>query len=278
MVDFAKLLKARKEKQVATTKTKVKGKSSTAIVPWKEKFAGYAKEATEQVKNIGGGTSIKFGPGTIEVGGTGVPGGKLECVVIGSCAFNAWNEAKYNASNPQPPDCYAFAIVTGDKEMKPHEEAHNIQADTCGECDKNVFGSAENGRGKACGNNVRLGLITGSDADEADGIATAELGKAKVSPTNVKHWAGYVKMLSEDYGRPPWAVVTQIQSFPDPKTQIRLEFTMVSEIDDDDILTALEKRADKIQGELQTPFPPPTEQVVVASKKVAANKRFAGKR
>jgi hypothetical protein len=255
-----------------------KAAKNTAIVRWDEKFAQYAKQSTDQVANVGGGgTSIKFGRGKIEVGGVPVPNGRLECVVLGSCALNAWYGAKYDPSDVQPPDCYAFADEYGDKDMKPHEAVTDPQADTCAECEKNEFGTADNGKGKACGNNIRLGLLTAKDVEDADDAGSAELASAKVSPTNAKHYAAYVKLVAEDYGRPPWAVVTEISSHDDPKTQIRLEFKFVSLIEDDDILSKLETRFLKIQNLLQVPFAPKTERPARPVKSVAKSSKFAGK-
>lgn len=250
-------------------------KKTTAIVPWDQKFAKYAKEQKEQVKNIGsGGVGVKFGRGSITVGGSTVPGGKLECVILGSCALNAWYDADYDPNDVQPPDCYAFSIVSDDPEMAPHEQATNKQSDLCADCEKNVFGSAKTGRGKACGNNIRLGLVTAKDAEDANAISTAELATAKVSPTNLKNFAGYLKAIEEEHGRPLWAVVTEISSHDDPKTQIRLEFKLVELIEDNDVLEALEKRFLKIQDVLQTPYAAPTER----PKPVARGKqKFAGK-
>jgi hypothetical protein len=260
----------------AAAKGKAGKTTSTAIVAWDEKFAKYAKQGTKQVANIGGGVGIQFGRGTISVGGTTVPGGTLECVVLGYCALNAWYEGDYDPNDKQPPDCYAFAEDADDPDMAPHPQASNKQADKCSECEKNVFGSAKTGRGKACGNKIRLGCITGNDAEDAAGIAAAELATGNISPTNLKHWAGYVKALEEEHGRPSWAVVTAISSHNDEKTQIRLEFRMVSLIEDDEVLNALEKRYLKIQENLQQPFAAPTERPA-PKKAVKSNSKFAGK-
>lgn len=248
---------------------------STAIVPWDKKFADAARDAKEQVKNVGSGVSVRFGRGSITVGGVTVPGGKLSCVILGSCALNAWYEGTYDPNDIQPPVCYAFAEQIGDEAMAPHEKSTKPQSPTCAECKKNQFGSAETGRGKACGNNVRLGLLTAKDVEDAGLIGIAELALAKISPTNMKNYAGYVKSLADEYGRPPWAVVTEISSHDDPKQQIRLEFRMVEVIDDDDTLTALEKRLGGVQEVLQVPFAPPVEKAHVPP--VGRGAKFAGK-
>lgn len=252
-------------------------KKSTAIVSWDAKFSQYAKAAKEQTKGIGtGGLGVKFGRGSITVGGLTIPNGKLECIVLGSCALNAWYEADYDPSDAQPPDCYAFAIVAGDAEMAPHPDAADKQSELCADCEKNQFGTAKTGRGKACGNNIRLGLITAKDAEDAKSISTAELALAKVSPTNLKNWAGYVDALESEHGRPPWAVITEISSHDDPKNQIRVEFKLVDTITDDDILAALEKRFLKIQDALQQPYGPKIDRPK-QTRPVARNQKFAGK-
>ena len=243
---------------MAVKEKKVSGKT-TSMTVWEQKFSGYAKESAEQVKNVGGGVGVKFGRGEILVGGLPVKDGALECIVIGSCALNTWYAEAYDPDNAQPPDCYAFALVQGDAEMAPHEDAADKQSEQCADCPQNQFGTANIGRGKACGNNVRLGLILSSDVESGNDAKSAEMATARVSPTNVKHWASYVKMLKEEHGRPPWAVVTEITSVNDPKTQIKLGFKLVETIDDPDVLEVLEARYQKVQDVLQQPFGPPVE-------------------
>lgn len=253
-------------------------KPSTALVKWTEKFGKYANDAKAQVANVstGGGIGISFGHGTISVGGSVIKSGELECVIIGSCALNRWYGKQYSADDKQPPDCYAFAVISDDPEMAPTAQVANKQADHCADCDKNVFGSANTGRGKACANTIRLGILTAEDAEDADGIAAAELATAGISPTNRKYYSEYVDSLLEEHGRPPWAVVTQIKSLHDDKTQIRLEFKMVSLIEDDDVLQALEKRFLKVQDVLQKPFSAPIDRKA-QGKPAGASKKFAGK-
>ena len=236
-----------------------KASKTTSMTVWEQKFSGYAKESAEQVKNVGGGVGVKFKRGSIEVGGLPVKGGALECIVVGSCAMNTWYADAYDPENAQPPDCYAFALVQGDADMVPHDDASNKQSEQCADCPQNQFGTANIGRGKACGNNVRLGLLLSADVESGDDVKRAEMATAKVSPTNVKHWASYVKQLKDEDGRPPWAVVTEITSHDDDKTQIRLEFKKVENIDDPDVLEALEARYKKVQDVLQQPFGPPVE-------------------
>jgi hypothetical protein len=252
---------------------------TTALVPWDKKFAEYATESKEQVKNIvTGGLSLKFGHNSIEVGGSSLPGGRVECIILGTAALNAWYRKAYDSNDVTIPDCYAMSSIADDPDMAPHVDAPDKQAALCADCPKNEFGTAKVGRGKECGNNLRLAVILGKDAKDADGVVVAEMATAKISPTNMKHYKGYLDSVVEEHGRPLWAVVTEITSHDDKKTQIRLEFKMVDLIEDDDILLALEKRYKKIRDEklLLRPYAPLAEK----PKKPTTGKssKFAGKK
>ena len=250
----------------------------TAIVPWEKKFAGLAKEAVEQEKGIGGGgQSVKFGAGgTITVAGGVVPGNRLEVIVLASCFENAWYGGRpYDSDDPQPPECYGFSVLMDD--LAPHEECQNPQSKTtCAECEKNEWGSASVGRGKECGNKKRLAVILSNDIKSAEDVPGAELATARVSPTQLKAWAGYVRSVADEQGRPPWAVVTEIAGLPDSKTQYRLEFKLVETIDDPKVLDALFARVAKAEEFLQQPYGPPIER---AAKPARAGKsqKFAAR-
>ena len=253
---------------------KQKKATSTALVPWEKQFAADAKKAVEQESTIGGGgQSVKFGAGgTITVAGATLPGNTLECVILGACFEYGWYDTPYDPDDPQPPTCYAFGEA--EKELAPHPDCQQAQSETCATCPKNEFGSAAVGRGKECGNKKRIALITANDAQDLDVLATVELATAKLSPTQLKAWAGYIRSLSElEKGpRPPWAVVTEIKGFPDQKNQYRLEFRLVETIDDPATLKALKLRVDKVQEFLQQPYGPP-----IAHEKKPAKRGVVGK-
>jgi len=252
-------------------KTTPKG---TAIVRWDEKFAAAAKASKDKYKNVGGGAqSVKFGAAGITYAGTVVPGGRVNVIVVGDCFLHAYyGGAAYNPDDVQPPVCYALNEFVDD--LEPHAECQEKQSDTCATCEFNQFGSAPTGRGKACQNVVRLALVLASDCEDGDAAKTAEMALAKVSVTNVKGWAGYVKALD---GRPSWAVVTEIAAVPDKDNQYRLEFKRVEDIDDNDILTAIEARTEKVQEFLQQPYGPPTERPAKAAKPVGRGAKFTAK-
>jgi hypothetical protein len=250
-----------------------------ALVKWDQEFAAHAKAAVEQEASIGGGgQSVKFGAGgTITVAGSQLPGNRLACVILGSCFENAWYDVPYDPDDPQPPTCWAFG--EDPKEMAPHEECQQAQSEACAGCPKNEFGTASVGRGKECGNRKRLALITAKDAQDTELIGTVELALAKLPPTALKVWAGYVRALADEQGRPPWAVVTEIAGYPDSKSQYRLEFHLVEVIDNSDTLTALKARVGKVQEFLQRPYGPPVERDAKRKKSpVGKTKKFGAKK
>jgi hypothetical protein len=275
---------------MATKKTSAPAKAggkSKALIPWETKFAAYAKQTTEQVKDIGGGIGIGFGHNDITVAGNSV-GKTIEVIIMGSTPHNKWFKTGFDKDNKQPPDCYAFApldsehpgltLLGTDPNMAPHAAVKDKQSDKCCDCEKNVFGTATVGKGKACANTLRLGLVVAKDIKDGDSARSAEIATAGVSPTNLKHYKKYVDMLESDKRRPPWAVITEITSHDDKATQIRLEFKLVDLIEDDEILIELEKRFLKVQDELQKPYPTPTDDKKAPSKSAGVGKssKFAG--
>lgn len=113
--------------------------------------------------------------------------GPLQIVVLDWRNFNRYYTKPYDPQNPAPPDCFAIAKDLND--LAPHEEAQDPQASDCASCPMNEFGSAPNGRGKACRNTVRL-AIAPTNADE-----TCEPWLLNVAPTSLKAWTSFVSQL-----------------------------------------------------------------------------------
>lgn len=270
---------------MAVAKKAAKKSPGTALAKWDEKFAQHIKSGLDKMKGIGfGGLAIKFGRGKIEVGDSAFKDGKVEVVIIGFNAMNAWYESAYDATAITPPTCYAL----GDdhENLIPHEKvpAKDRQADCCNNCDKNVLGSAPVGKGKACGNRERLAVLLASDCSDGPSAGTAEMATGSLSPTNVSAFKEYLDNIAAQEKRPVWAVVTEITSEDDAKTQIKVSFKLVETIDDDDVLLALEKRLEKANEVLFMPYTPvqeaPAGKAGAAKKKAApagATKRFAKK-
>lgn len=222
---------------------------------YEEELARFAKEAQAQVP-VSSSNFISTRGGRLSFQGNPVPGDKMNVVVIASVLENHYYTDRFDADNPASPKCFAFS-ETGDG-MGPHELSEAPQCETCAKCDKNQWGSADIGRGKACKNIVRLGLITEDGLDDVPG---AELAVLKIPVTSVKEWSGYVTQIATTLKRPPFAVVTEVSIVPDSKSQFKLKFKLVGQITDGDTIGEIMERREAVAQELSRPYQPtPTQE------------------
>lgn len=234
-----------------------KKKTGTSMVKWNAELAALAARATKVVAGVGtGGNMIKTAGGRLNYQGADIPGNKMRVIVLAHVLHNAMYEGKFDADNPSSPICYAFAAEKAD--LVPHEDSPQKQAEACEGCPHNEWGSADVGRGKACANKARLGLISESDLQED--ISKAEIAYIHVPVTSVKAWAGYVRQLEELVKRPPLAFVTEISLVPDPKNQFAMLFNMAEQIEDGEVIGALIERGKIADKEIGFPYPEFEEQ------------------
>jgi hypothetical protein len=142
--------------------------------------------------------------------------GPLNCVILDYINTNQYYTEAYDPNNIVRPAC--FAIGRDIAEMHPAADVTDKQADACEGCAQNEFGSA--GRGKACKNRVTLALLP-EGFDE-----NAEVFTLSVSPTGIKVWAAYVRMLGEQ-GVDPVQVVTSV-AFKEGVTYPTLTFKNIA--------------------------------------------------
>lgn len=243
---------------MATAK-KTTASKSTAIAKWDEALAARAKIAKKAEASVSTGEWISVKSGQLAFQGNVVPGNKMDVVILAYRLENQFYEGAYDSNSPQAPSCYAFGV--DDESMAPHEKAENKQADACHGCPMNEWGSAEQGRGKACKNVRRVCVIPADALDAgAEGIKDAAWAFLKVSVTSVKGWAGYVNSLAQ-LSRPPLAFVTEISVTPDPNTQFKISFNAKESIEDGELIGALLEKADKAEAAIEFPYQP-VEQVV----------------
>lgn len=232
-----------------------KPKPVTAVNKWDEQLAQFATEAAET--ETVGGNFVSTRGGRLSVGGNEVPGNKMNVVVIESVKENHYYADRFDPDNPSSPVCFAFGV--GEDEMVPHPDSTERQADKCANCPMNQFGSADQGRGKACKNIRRLGIIT---EDGLDDVPAAELAVLKIPVTSVKNWSTYVTQVATTLRRPPFAMVTEVSVVPDSKTQFKVCFKAAAQITDGDSLQALMDRKPLVVAELTRPYAPaPAEEV-----------------
>src|SRR5574343_881122 len=255
-----------------TTKNVPTKKATTAVSTgsYEDRLAALAKQGVEQEARVGGGQFISFKGGQLTYQGNTIKGNELDVVAIDSIFENAYYGDRYDPDNPQPPVCYAFGRE--EDELTPHPESADPQHETCKGCPMNEFGTADNGKGKACKNTRRIAVIPGDPLDEGT-IQTAEAAFIRLPVTSVKGWASFVKTVAALDKLPTFGVVATLSTVPDAKTQFKVTWQKKESIDRD-LLPALMDRHDAMATESDFPYPKPSEE---APKKPAAKGKGRGK-
>lgn len=230
---------------------------STALSTWVEKMAEQAKIAQGMQGTVGvGGKFLSLKSGILALGGSPYPTNQVAVVVLDDKLENVYYEGKWDEANPQPPKCFAFGtdaatmrpdqtcVDAGVAEGSTDEDVEAGRADevgTCKGCPKNEWQSAETGKGKACRNTHRLALlIVGTyslkgELTLKDDLATyqdQEVVYLRLPVTSTVAWSNYVRGLSQQLARPPHGVITNIQVVPDVKTQFKLVFHGLQNLED----------------------------------------------
>jgi hypothetical protein len=185
--------------------------------------------------------------------GNPVEGNAMNVIVPSFVLENQFYSHDYNPDEPQSPVCYAFG--DNPETMRPHEKSPQKQSVQCKGCPQNEWGTANVGRGKACKNVVRLGLLAADCLDRGpEGIKEAEEAIIKVPVTSCKAWVGFVSQL-DAIERPPLSFITEIAVVPDAKNQVAMTFKALEEIKDGSKIEALLERADLMDKTLAQPYP-----------------------
>lgn len=127
----------------------------------------------------------------------------LRGVVVDFIAKKAWYEGAFDKDNIVPPNCFAMDFAPHNS-LEPSDNSPDKQHDTCSSCPKNAFKSADNGKGKACKDAYILALLP-PDADASN----CDLMTLELSATAIKPFEKYVRDLARDFGKAPYAFVTE---------------------------------------------------------------------
>lgn len=219
---------------------------STAIIPWEEELAKQAQEDSKAEKV--GGNFFSTKGGTISFNGNEI-GHEMDVVVAGSIYDRAYYPGAYG--DAKTPDCYSLS--RDGIGMVPHADVKNKQHDSCDACPHNQFGSAKQGKGKACREYRRLALISADDL-KVDEVPEATIGLFKVPPTGNKAYAEYVRSVAEVHKRPLWAMITNIKVVSDPVKQIAVSFKAAAQLTQE-IAMAVKARTEAITNALMAPYP-----------------------
>ncbi len=135
-------------------------------------------------------------------------GDEIQVVVVDYTSKNMLYVGAYDRNNPTPPVCYADNKVIAD--MAPVPESPQVQAENCGVCSMNVFGSGAGGRSKACKNTRELAVLFVDPQDpEAHNAPDAPIYRMSLSPTMLRPFDGFVTQIQRLLNGPPIkAIVT----------------------------------------------------------------------
>lgn len=204
--------------------------------------------------------------GMLSYGGDPVKGNVLPVVIMFAGNRNAYYDKPFDPNNLQNPVC--FALGANDDDMFAHENVpdENVGPDStekdrpaprsCSGCKFNDWGSdPKGGRGKACKETRRLVVIPGNGLDDVESIQKAEMAILDIPVTSGKNYSNFVNALAAQTNLPPWAVVTEISTERDPKTQFKVTFSPMNIVgEEEEIFLALEKRKEEAQRLAMTPY------------------------
>jgi hypothetical protein len=197
------------------------------------------KEVREQL--AGDSNFISFKAGHLSIDGTPVPSGEIDVVVLDITFERTYYDKPYDGATAQAPACYSY-----DGES-PHEEASTPQSVNCAECARNAWGSGKEGRGKACREGARLGLIS-ADADPEK--AKIYIAKVPVSSLKtVKDYLAYCQSRGKLVGQAEARLVLRLH--PKSIFAVTLTPTKDSGIDDKTLL----KRTRDAEQITRLPYP-----------------------
>ena len=170
--------------------------------------AQLAKEAAEISKRIAApsGDRIRFRSSKGFTTPDGLEGDTLELVVLDFISSNMFYDRPFVPDDPSPPAC--FAIGEEPSLLVPSETSPEVQSTSCAVCPNNQFGSAANGKGKACKNTRLLAVTPLASLDDLD--TAPPMWIMAVPPTSMKGFDSYVKGLATRFQTSPIGVATQV--------------------------------------------------------------------
>lgn len=128
--------------------------------------------------------------------------GPVHGIIIDFVSANYLFDGPYDPNDIEPPICASVGLEP--TSLTPFDKSPKKQSDTCAGCAKNVFGSADRGRGKACQNTRLLYLMAPDATSDTAGMLL------KVSPTALRGFDGYVSSIARSFQCPPIGVLTEI--------------------------------------------------------------------
>ena len=125
-------------------------------------------------------------------------GPKMEVVILGYINASALFAKTYDPNSPEAPICFAFGLPGTD--LSPSKNVDKPESDICSDCPNDVFGTAANGKGKACKNEYQVAVVVPSQGDQVVTLA--------ISATGMKQFDTSLGGVIKGFGHPAKAIVT----------------------------------------------------------------------
>ncbi len=235
---------ARKKKKAKkkTSRSKAVGKVKSGLpTNWKEQMREDAAEESERTP-AGSGNKITLRKnGQFSFQGADI-GDSIDVVIVDHVALKTYYDTDYDEDNPTPPTC--FALKPSAKNIAPHADSPDVQAEACADCWANEWASGRR-RGKACSDKNRCAM---NHVDDLSG----DLALLEVPVTSGSAFNQYVKGLTEAADLPSYAVITRITMDEHADYQ-KLIFEMIEELPKDLLAEPMSKRK-QAREMLMTPY------------------------
>ena len=241
----------------AKTEVQVQENTSLALSQDQDLMALLVAEAKEAAALERPAVSnISLRAGMVSIDGEAVKGNKLEGVVVAASFVNTFYSKPFDPDTPASPDC--FSISKDGENMMPDPSIANPQSSSCATCAYAQWGSdmkdGKPSKGKRCKESRRLVFLPKSALDSVDDVKNAELAQVKLPVTSVKAWGGFVNTLAVTLQLPYYAVLSELTTKPDLKTQFKVVITPIAQISDSGIMRAILGKREEAMRIAMLPF------------------------
>lgn len=251
------------------------------LINYEKQWEVQAQEITQH-ERVQGALTFSTRAGALMLGEERMPGDQVCVVIIDFQRLNTYYGERFDQDNPMPPVCYAVGRTEEEMGPSPHmqQDLSYFQPQNdptlygaCKTCALNQWGSADQGRGKACQNRRELTLLPAGFyvprqrsrdfdlrlIDDPAHYQAGDVARLRLPVTSVNNWARYVNLISAQHRRPPSGVVTRIYLEPDQKTQYKVNFELV-ELVPDHLASVIIQRSAQAAAVPHPGFPPPDVQ------------------
>ncbi len=221
------------------------GKQLVSMKALEKRFSADVEDTTARLNKPAGNTiGIRNSKFTYK---QEVIGRTMIAIAVDFVHAQTWYEEDFDPDNPSVASCAALSV--SGEEMQPLKESPLIQSEFCDGCPLDAWGSADRGRGKACGQQYKVAVVA---AGPGETLATCEMAVMTLPPTSLKNWDTYVKGVAKGSKRPPYAVYTRFSFVEDEEWPV-LEFEADRLITDVGEANAILGRLDEARELLLSP-------------------------